>query len=220
MVLRPLLPLAAAAVLLALSGCGALWDREEREAWRGAAETACLRSGQVQPSAYTRSSRPIRGPGICGVERPFTVSALQDGMVGLNPPAVLGCPATAEVNAWIADTIQPSAYAVFGQPVTELRVAASYSCRGRNGSSKGPLSEHAFANALDVSAFRLADGRVITVEQGWRQPAEGAFLRAVHQGACRRFSTVLGPDGDRHHQDHLHVDLARHNKAGTYRVCQ
>jgi hypothetical protein len=82
------------------------------------------------------------------------------------------------------------------------------------------LSEHAKANAIDVSGFVLADGRVISVRSGWRTEdsdasgdedaeAEAAFLRDVHGGACGLFRGVIGPDGDAAHADHFHFDMGR-----------
>ena len=81
------------------------------------------------------------------------------------------------------------------------------------------LSEHGHANAVDISAFVLADGRTIAVKSGWNgDPADRAFLRAVHRGSCDVFTTVLGPDYDANHHDHFHLDLARHSGSG--RVCK
>jgi hypothetical protein len=37
---------------------------------------------------------------------------------------------------------------------------------------------------------------------------EAAFLRDVHAGACRIFGTVLGPEANEAHRNHLHLDLA------------
>src|SRR5256885_128524 len=71
------------------------------------------------------------------------------------------------------------------------------------------LSEHGHANAVDISAFVLADGRVVQVKSGWwGAMAERTFLRAVHGGACSIFTTVLGPSYDANHRDHFHLDLA------------
>jgi hypothetical protein len=42
----------------------------------------------------------------------------------------------------------------------------------------------------------------------------------VFVGACRHFSTVLGPGADMFHYDHFHMDLARHDARGTRRVCR
>jgi hypothetical protein len=70
-------------------------------------------------------------------------------------------------------------------------------------------SAHATANAIDVSAFDLADGRKISVLRGWTggTSSERRFLRLVAKSACRRFSTVLDPDYNEVHRDHLHLEL-------------
>ena len=88
----------------------------------------------------------------------------------------------------------------------------SYTCRNRNGAADGPISEHAFANAVDVSAFVLADGRRITVLEGWNGDGDGdarRFLRALHQAGCRRFAITLGPDANADHHNHFHFDMGR-----------
>jgi hypothetical protein len=125
------------------------------------------------------------------------------------------------VDRWVAEVVEPAARFHFGSSIAELRVAASYSCRPMNHVSGARLSEHGYANALDVSAFTLADGHTITVRGGWygdRQ--ERAFLRAVHDGTCRHFTTVLGPNYDANHRDHFHMDLARHGRDGLTNICK
>jgi hypothetical protein len=83
------------------------------------------------------------------------------------------------------------------------------------------LSEHGHANAIDISAFVLADGRSIDVKNGWwGHLADRTFLRAVHGGACEIFTTVLGPAHDFNHRDHFHLDLARHGRGGEGRICK
>ena len=135
--------------------------------------------------------------------------------------ATLACPMIPAFDRWLADSVQPMAYALFGAPVSEVHVAASYGCRTRNNKRGARLSEHSFANAIDISSFQLADGRTITVKDGWKSEASDAiFLRTVHGDACKEFTTVIGPDGDRHHTDHFHLDLARHNKDGSYHYCE
>ncbi|HAJ04637.1 MAG TPA: extensin, partial [Brevundimonas sp.] len=74
-------------------------------------------------------------------------------------------------------------------------------------------SEHARANALDVSAIRLEDGRVVSIASDWRGtgpagPDARPFLKRLRDGACRVFSTVLTPDYNEAHRDHLHLDGA------------
>ncbi|MDX2257689.1 MAG: extensin family protein [Hyphomicrobiaceae bacterium] len=186
-----------------------------------AEERRCLSSGAVVETAFIRQRSALGGPEVCGALSPFEMSAADQGRIAMKPAALLRCPMIGPVDDWLARTVSPAAVYYLGEPVIEIRVAASYSCRTRNGLSGTNLSEHGLANALDVSGFRLADGRVVTVKQGWHgDPAEAAFLRAVHEAACRRFTTVLGPDADRFHHDHFHVDLARHDADGRRRVCK
>jgi len=117
--------------------------------------------------------------------------------------------------------VSPAARHYLGVPVVELKVAASYSCRAMNHVHGARLSEHGHANAVDISAFVLADGRVVDVKSGWwGAMAERAFLRAVHGGACHIFTTVLGPSYDANHRDHFHLDLARHGRDGEGRICK
>lgn len=195
--------------------------KKEKAPWRNASEQACLASGRVQQTAFLTPVARLGGPGACGAIKPFKMSAADYGRVSLRPAAILRCPMVSSVDDWIKNSIAPAAARHLGTSVKQLTVAASYGCRPRNGIAGAKLSEHGLANALDVSAFLLADGRKITVKRGWKGTAdERAFLRAVRAGACERFSTVLSPDADRFHHDHFHVDLARHNRAGTYRVCR
>src|SRR5437773_8019011 len=98
----------------------------------------------------------------------------------------------------------------FGMRVVEIKQISAYSCRGMNGNPSAHISEHAFGNALDIAAFMLADGRRITVKDGWRgMPEEQGFLRDVQAAACQQFSTVLAPGSNVYHYDHIHVDLMR-----------
>ena len=109
-----------------------------------------------------------------------------------------------------AVVVGASAQRWFGQQVVEIKQISAYSCRGMNGQRGARISEHAFGNALDIAAFTLADGRRVTVKNGWHgSPEEQGFLRDVHAAACQQFSTVLAPGSNRFHYDHIHVDLAR-----------
>lgn len=221
---RHVLPFAAlAAVLLLLVGCSD-FGRARRPAWRTQAEDACLAARLIQVSASVAPEREIGGPGICGLTRPFRVTALLDGTVTLNGHYTLDCPMIAALNNWVRDVVEPEALARFNERVVEITSMGAYSCRGINGMAGARLSEHAFGNALDISGFRLADGRLITIVHDWTRGDEAtqAFLRDVHGGACGYFTTVLGPGYNIFHYNHVHVDLAmRGNTAtGPRRVCR
>ena len=204
---------------LGLTGCG-MFRFEQREPWRAEAEQACLSQRLVQPSAYMAQSSRIDGPGACGMDHPFKISAFANGEVGLRSRVTLACPIIPRIDQWLDEIVRPAAMMYFGTRLVDLK-AGSYSCRPRNGQRGAKLSEHSFGNALDVMGFALADGREVSVVKGWRgNPAEQEFLREVFVGACRYFTTVLGPGSDSFHYDHLHIDLARHDPRGYRRVCK
>ncbi|MFL5051641.1 MAG: extensin family protein [Xanthobacteraceae bacterium] len=154
----------------------------------------------AQPG-YDAEPLPRLGPSTPG---------LASGPAAVVPAATLACPMVSALDQWISASVQPAAVRWFGQPVVEIKQISAYSCRGMNGNSRAHISEHAFGNALDVAAFTLADGRKVTVKDGWRGlPEERGFLRDVHAAACQQFSTVLGPGSNVYHYDHLHLDLMR-----------
>jgi hypothetical protein len=141
------------------------------------------------------------------------------GQVSMKPAATLACPIVSALDRWLADAVQPAAMRWFGVRVVEIKQISAYSCRGMNGNPHAHISEHAFGNALDISAFTLADGRRVTVRGGWRGvPEEQGFLRDVHATACQHFNTVLAPGSNSHHEDHIHVDLMR--RASSRTICR
>jgi hypothetical protein len=140
------------------------------------------------------------------------------GATAIQPAATLACPIVSALDTWFATGVQPAALRWFGVQVAEIKQISAYSCRGMNGQRGAPISEHAFGNALDIASFTLADGRKITVKDGWRGlPEEQGFLRDVHASACQRFTTVLAPGSNAFHYDHIHVDLSR--RASGRSIC-
>lgn len=121
------------------------------------------------------------------------------------------CPVARQFARWAREAVQPAAQAWLGARIVRIESFGTYSCRPVNNQPGAKLSEHGRANAVDVSAFLLQDGRRITVAGGWNggDPDVRRFLRAVHQAACRRLGVVLGPDADAFHRDHLHFDMGQ-----------
>ena len=141
------------------------------------------------------------------------------GPVAMKPAATLACPIVSALDRWLADSVQPAAMRWFGARVVEIKQISAYSCRGMNGNSRAHISEHAFGNALDIAAFTLADGRRISVKNGWKgMPEEQGFLRDIQAAACQQFNTVLAPGSNVYHYDHIHVDLMR--RASRRTICQ
>lgn len=137
-------------------------------------------------------------------------------------PADLGtsCPVAGGLALWEWHVVQPAALRHFGVKIAGIDHFGSYSCRRIYGRAQGAWSEHASANAVDIAAFRLADGRRITVAADWKnEGARGRFLRDVRDGACRLFATTLSPDYNAAHRDHLHLDQAKRGALG-WRACR
>jgi hypothetical protein len=121
------------------------------------------------------------------------------------------CPLARAFARWTREAVQPAAQQWLGAPLVRIESYGTYACRPVNDQAGGRLSEHAFANAVDISAFVVEGGRRITVLEGWNGEDERVrrFLRAVHQAGCRRFSVALGPEANALHRDHFHFDLGR-----------
>jgi hypothetical protein len=137
-------------------------------------------------------------------------------------PANLGvsCPVAAALAMWEWDVVQPAAQKHFGAQVVSIEHFGSYSCRRIYGRSAGDWSEHATADAIDVAAFRLSNGMRVSVLADWSMGGEkAAFLHAVRTGGCKLFSTVLSPDYNAAHRDHLHLDEAARGEMG-WRSCR
>ena len=104
--------------------------------------------------------------------------------------------------------LAPAAREGLGTGVGGVRHGGTQVCRNIAGSDR--RSEHATANALDLSSLHLADGRTVSVARHWDEDGpRGRFLRRIHAGACRFFDVVLGPDYNAAHADHLHLDMGR-----------
>lgn len=121
--------------------------------------------------------------------------------------ATMQCPLSLGNYIWSRE-IDRLAQKYFDQTVTAIYHAGTYSCRRQRGNNSGAWSEHAFANAFDVTGFQLSDGRVISVLKHWDgDNDERRFLRAVRDEACQIFRVTLSPDYNAAHADHFHVDM-------------
>lgn len=242
---------------------------------------------------------PVR-KGQCGLPAPVRLKSVGSGpgKVTFHPAVQVNCRMVAALAGWVKSTLQPEAHTRLKSGVVRIIGASGYVCRNIYHRANARLSQHALANAVDIGAFGLADGRTVRVLRGWgltardikaqalakakakaeaaakekakakssasksevaeskatskkeaaaggaekssrlvtqaslappsrkpldgkspaSSPAEGEvkperptrealFLRAIHQGACSDFGTVLGPEANDPHRDHFHLDL-------------
>ena len=133
------------------------------------------------------------------------VATLGRSTISWGGGVTLRCPMIAKLYQWERFTVAPAAERYLGQRVVRLRHYGTYACRNVNNAATGRRSQHARANAVDVAGFVLEDGSEVTLLRHWEEGGpEALFLRAVRDGACDRFNTVLGPDYNALHRDHFH----------------
>lgn len=209
------------ASLVALSACSVLPERASSDSaapQRQVASVALPSSNAPQARqcmaqlGLTRASfDPLpdqyHGSG-CSTVGTVRLASLQsdESSIGLSNIGPVTCTVAETFAGWARYGADRAARQILGSPLRSIETMGSYSCR--NVAGTGRLSAHATADAIDVAAFVLEDGRRVSVLGGWNggTRAEREFLRVVHESACKRFGTVLGPDYNAAHANHFHVE--------------
>ena len=207
--------IAIAAVAAVLAGCGGSSTKKTSFDTQGlrAPEGSC----SVKPSriGLAEKIRDIDEGNGCEIPNAWRVQSL--GSVSFSNVATMNCGLADPLNDWLENHVQRAARKNFGEDVVSIDVAASFACRARNHKNGAKMSEHGFGNAIDIAGFTLESGRKVTVLDGWRGGRdERRFLASVHEAACGQFRTVLGPEADRHHRDHFHLDLQNRRNGSSY----
>ncbi|MCR4268251.1 extensin family protein [Nitratireductor sp. ZSWI3] len=187
----------------------------ERKAGLPKEERDCRAALTALGIAFTEQE-PVQSEEGCEVSHPILIGELSRS-VALQPEAVVNCTTALQLARFFTETVPTLARKHLGQSLKSVHHASAFVCRPRRGTQK--LSEHAFANALDIASFTLADGSDLPVEAP-EDPKNGEarFLDAFRAAACGPFKTVLGPGSDADHGDHFHLDMkARRN---GYTFCQ
>jgi hypothetical protein len=116
---------------------------------------------------------------------------------------------------------QQQAEKIMHQRIVRFKHLGTYSCRKMVRFDF--VSEHSYANAIDIAEVVLDSGQTLSIKQHFGSlsapPAtrEAEFWRSLAHRAFdeRLFSTVLTPYWDNLHADHFHLDLARYRVDGT-----
>ena len=178
---------------------------------------ALLRQAGVRFDALA----PRNPEGQCGYDDAVRLERGGAATLAYRPSGLAtSCPVAAALALWEWHVVQPAALRHFGTKVASVEHFGSYSCRRIYGRKEGQWSEHATANAVDIAGFRLADGRRLSVLNDWEAEGPKArFLREARDGACGLFATVLSPEYNAAHRDHLHLDQADRGAMG-WRACR
>jgi len=203
------------AAVFALAACG---GREKLQSPRSSDNMTSQNARQCLAGLKSKSVRFAGLPSKSfngGCRMIDTIKLMDFGTPTTNLGAMT-CPLASNFTDWARFAVAPAAKQYLGSEVVKIETMGTFNCRSIAGSRSGKLSEHAFANAVDVSAFVLRDGRRVSVLNGWRgSPEERAFLRRLHQSACKRFGTVLGPEYNAAHANHFHFDMAKSTSNGA-----
>ena len=134
--------------------------------------------------------------------------------IELKPAPVLRCAFAESLAAWLRDEAAPRANKL-GSILSTVETYDDFECRGRNRVASGKLSEHGKGDAVDLRSLILADGRALGLTD---MTVAKDFRDQLRESACHRFTTVLGPGSDGHHEAHIHLDLIERHQGG--RMCQ
>ncbi len=189
----------------------------DKPAEQAAPEPSACRLSLTEEIAVAPSIPDVHGPGGCGGSDLVRLEAIvlpNKHRVAVTPAATLRCSMASVIADWVRTEIVPLTEKL-GSEISVLDNFDSYECRGFNRVPGAHLSEHGRANALDVRAFKLADGRSISLTD---RTVPRELRESVLHSVCARFMTVLGPDSDWYHEDHIHLDLME--RRNNYRICQ
>ena len=207
--MRALLPVL---LLLALAACGRA-DRPgasgpRSEPQRPSPHDTAQCQADLRREGVSYRELPDRDYGAgCGV---FGAVQLIDIGVPVTGITAMRCGTARAFAFWVRNAVAPGAYQMLGSELARVEGMGTYACRNVVGSAAGAgrRSGHALANAVDVGAFVLKDGRRISILRDWQSPDQRTrdFLRTIRASACRRFGTVLSPDYNAAHANHLHLE--------------
>jgi len=182
-----------------------------------APQPSACRQALTEEIAIAPSIPDINGPGACGGTDLVSLEAIvlpNKHRVAVTPAATMRCAMATAIADWVRTDIVPITEKL-GSEISVLDNFDSYECRGFNRVPGAHLSEHGRANALDVRALKLANGRSISLTD---RTVPRDVRESVLHSVCARFMTVLGPDSDWYHEDHIHLDLSP--RKNNYKICQ
>lgn len=157
----------------------------------------------------------------CGTQSPYQLKSItvSGRDIQLATPATVNCAMATAFIDWVKRVDQLSR-TNHNAGIKSISTGTSYMCRRRNNAKTGKISEHGFANAIDLTGFALTNGKQVQLPEAWHAGHEDQqLIRQSHKLGCKIFTTVLGPEANALHKDHLHLDMGCHGKNCTYKIC-
>lgn len=156
------------------------------------------------------------GNPACGIDNPVQVSAISSGgsMISLPDKPVISCRMAVRFGEWLR-SVAPTLGASRNAALSSITTGPGWDCRPRNRQAGARLSAHGNGDALDINTFFFANRARLPVQGHGRDPA----FHSARMSACSYFTTVLGP-GAAFHDSHLHLDIMRHGRDGSFRLCR
>ena len=175
----------------------------------------CLASLALLKVKFNVITKPV-GKGACRVKDPVELVAqtIDDNTVVFPDKPTLTCGFAVQFAKWMTEKGEPIASDA-GTHVAKFYTGPGYQCRGRNGDGSAKISEHGYGNAIDIERMEMAKGKLVMVGEGNQR-----VVQAMRKSACGYFTTVLGPGSNAAHARHLHFDMGKHGRSGTYKICE
>jgi len=175
---------------------------------------SCFQELRAMGAKFTVAAATV-DYGKCQVENPVNLRSItvKKNTINLPEAPLLNCKFALQFSKWLSESGAPILSAQLDSPVERISTGPGFECRGRNGDGTAKVSEHGYGNAVDISTFRLRNGKTLNV-------GDSTLLPGVRASACGYFTTVLGPGTNAAHAAHFHFDMGAHGKSGNYRICQ
>ena len=187
----------------------------------GEGAAACLAKLTAAGASAETAPAPASSVEGCGIDAPVRLSSLavEGDAVSLPDRPLLACEFAAVLADYVRLIVAPLGQAMLHAKVAAIETGPGYECRTQDRIAGAKISAHAKGLAVDFVAIGMADKRRVLVERQ-ASAQEASYLRALRTAACGWFTTVLGPGSDAFHASNMHLDVARHDSSGNYRICE
>lgn len=160
---------------------------------------------KANQKALIRTQPVADSAGACPLHN--VVRVRDFGPVSLNSSFLASCPLALSSALFVSQQARPLTRTWTGSELVRIEHLGSYACRNIYHRPDARRSEHATAEALDISAFRLANGERVTILHGWRSTKTQPWLQALLTASCSYYGNGLGPEYNAAHANHFHLGM-------------